>query len=256
MPLEGIPIRASPGSHRRAGHDRVEVDQPDAEADQVEAPRRGVAADQVRQHRQLAARDLDLRLLGALLQPDPDLLEHLGVGLLDGDVVEQRDRVGADADDVVGVHPDQVDADRVEAAHLLADDHLRSHAVRRQGEPADVVQPQHVRVVARAERRAAGAPGGDRGEHVDERPHRGAGAGLVHARARVGGVGHAPIQAEWGAGGERRTGAQRRRNASATASSASPPLHATTSSCTLIASLSGESSAARLETSCASRSVP
>ena len=32
------------GLHRRAGHDRVEVDQPHAEADQVEAPGRGVAA--------------------------------------------------------------------------------------------------------------------------------------------------------------------------------------------------------------------
>ena len=53
----------------------------------------------------------------------------LGVGPLDRDVVEQRERLGADADQVVDVHRDAVDPDRVEAPRLLGDDHLRADAV-------------------------------------------------------------------------------------------------------------------------------
>ena len=52
-----------------------------------------MAAHDVGQHRQLAAGDLDPGQLGPGAQADADLLEHLGVGLLHGDVVEQRDRV-------------------------------------------------------------------------------------------------------------------------------------------------------------------
>ena len=37
------------------------------------------------------------------------------VGPLDGDVVEQRQRLGADADQIVDVHRHAVDPDRVEA---------------------------------------------------------------------------------------------------------------------------------------------
>ena len=47
------------------------------------------------------------------------------VGLLDGDVVDERDRLGADADDVVDVHRHAVDADGVDAAGLLGHRDLR-----------------------------------------------------------------------------------------------------------------------------------
>ena len=53
-------------------------------------------------------------------EADRDLLEHGGVGALDGDVVEHRDRLRADADDVVDVHRDAVDADRVEPSGCSA----------------------------------------------------------------------------------------------------------------------------------------
>jgi len=99
--------------------------------------------------------------LGPGAQPDADLLEHLRVRLLHGDVVEQRDRVGADADHVVGVHAEEVDADRVVAAELLADDHLRADAVARERQAARVVQLEHVRVVAASERGARWAAGLD-----------------------------------------------------------------------------------------------
>ena len=78
-----------------AGHDRVEVDEADAEAHEVEAVRRRMPAHDLGQHGELAARDLDAGQLGAGAQADADLLQHLRVRLLDGDVVEQRDRVRA-----------------------------------------------------------------------------------------------------------------------------------------------------------------
>ena len=57
------------------------------------------------------------------------LVERVRVGLLDGEVVDHRDRLGADADEVVDVHRDAVDADRLEPAGLLGDDDLRADAV-------------------------------------------------------------------------------------------------------------------------------
>ena len=66
------------------------------------------------------------------LQALRDPRERVRVGLLDGEVVEQRDRLGADADDVVDVHRDAVDADRLEPVGLLGDDELRADAVGRQ----------------------------------------------------------------------------------------------------------------------------
>ena len=56
--------------------------------------------------------------------------EQLRVGLLDRDVVDHRDRLGADADEVVDVHRDAVDADRVVAGpSICGDQHLGADAV-------------------------------------------------------------------------------------------------------------------------------
>ena len=75
--------------------------------------------------------------------------------LLDGDVVEHRDRVGAHADHVVHVHRDAVDAHGVEAAELLGHDQLGAHAVGRQGQPRVARQAQDAGVVARAQHASA-----------------------------------------------------------------------------------------------------
>ena len=129
----------------------------------------GMAADELGQHRELAARDLDAGLLGARLQALGDLRERGRVGLLDGEVVEHRDRLGADADEVVDVHRDAVDADRVQAPGLLGDDELGADAVGAQRDRQVVGDAQHAGVVPRAEQRPARAAGVDRAQHVDER---------------------------------------------------------------------------------------
>ena len=175
-----------------AGDDRVELHEPDAEAHEVEAARRRMAAHHVGQHRELPAGDLNAGLLGARTQSDADLLEHVGVGLLNGDVVEQRDRIGPDADHVVRVHPEQVDPDRVVAPELLADDHLRPDAVARQREAALLVEPQDVRVVAARQRGAGRAAGPDSGQHLHQRRDGVAGQQLVDTGACVCPFGHGP----------------------------------------------------------------
>ena len=61
-----------------------------------------------------------------------DELGHVDrIELADRDVVEERERLGAAAHDVVGAHRDEVDADRVEPPDGGGDDGLRPHAVGR-----------------------------------------------------------------------------------------------------------------------------
>ena len=115
-----------------------------------QAPATSKPAHHVAELRQLAAGDLDPGQLGAARQADADLLADLRVGPLDRDVVEHRQRLGADADHVVDVHRHAVDADRVEAAELLGDQQLGADAVGGERDPGPLVDPDHARVVARA----------------------------------------------------------------------------------------------------------
>ena len=172
--------------------------------------RRRMAADQLGQHRQLAAGDLDAGRLGAGLQaPARSRASALGVGLLDGEVVEQRDRLGADADDVVDVHRDAVDADGLEPAGLLGDDELRADAVGRQ---RDAEVGRH-----RAARRRSGPgsgttrdgrPGSIVRSTSTSAPTRAVGRRGVDAGGGVGVAHRAPIAA-----GRRRTHRARERDA-------------------------------------------
>ena len=98
---------------------------------------------------QLAAGDLDPGQLGAARQADADFLADRRVGLLDRDVVEHRQRLGADADHVVDVHRHAVDPDRVEAAELLGQHQLGPDPVGRERDPGPLVDLDHARVVAR-----------------------------------------------------------------------------------------------------------
>ena len=83
-----------------------------------------------------------------VLEADADLLHHLGVGLLDREVVQQRDRLGADADHVIDVHGDAVDADGVVAAGLLGEDQLGADAVGADGDAEVRRDLEHGGVVA------------------------------------------------------------------------------------------------------------
>jgi hypothetical protein len=159
------------GDDRGARDDRVRRDGPEGGAAEVEAVRARMAADELGQHGELAPGDLDAGVLGADLQALGDLRERGRIGLLDGEVVEHRDRLGADADEVVDVHRDAVDADRAEAAGLLGDDELGPDAVGRQRDREVVGEPQDARVVAGSEERAARPAGVDRAQDVDERTH-------------------------------------------------------------------------------------
>ena len=111
-----------------ASDDRVEIDEPDRGTTQLPA------LDDVADLGDLASRDLDPRLLGAGAETLADLAADLGRCLAAEDEVDEGDRLGADADQVVHVHRDQVDADRLEAAELLGDDHLGPHAVGAEGD--------------------------------------------------------------------------------------------------------------------------
>ena len=189
------------GLDRGTGDDPVERDDPGARADEVEAPRRGVAAHELGELRELAAGNLDAGRLGAGAQPLGDRGEHLGLGCLDGDVVEQGDRLGPDADQVVRVHGDAVDPDGVVALEGLGDDDLGADAVGGEREAGGLAQCEHARVVAGGEHRARRAAGVDLGKDPDEPRDGLPGTVGVDAGAGVGALAaHRPIEAH-GPGG-------------------------------------------------------
>ena len=150
-------------AHVAAVDDLVEGDAADRHSHQIEA------LDDVLELRRLAARDRDLRHPGALAQAGADRIEHGGVGVRDRDVVEQRERLGADADHVVHVHGDTIDADGVVLPHHLGDDGLGADAVGAERKP-DAVELDDVGEVA------------DRQHHPAEPGQR---PGLLHPRDDV-----------------------------------------------------------------------
>ncbi len=164
--------------HRPTVHDLRLPDGPKAGARQVEFP------NELGDDGDLPADDRDVRHLGPAVQSDPDLAGNLAVVSLDRDVVDEGDRLGADADHVVHVHRDAVDPDRVPAAHLLRDEDLRPDAVGAQGEciVAEVDEPREVTDLGQRlpEAAATVGEGGDEGGDV-----RGLFV-LAHARVRVG----------------------------------------------------------------------
>ena len=97
----------------------------DREADQVELA--GLHGAGVLGH--LAADQRAAGLPAALGHALDQLLDVVGVELADGDVVEEEERLGALAHQVVDAHGHEVDADRVEAAGRLGDERLGADPV-------------------------------------------------------------------------------------------------------------------------------
>ncbi len=177
-------MTTSPGSDRGAADDPLERDQPDRAAGQLEA------VDDVADLGDLAAGNLDPGQLGAAAQPDADRAAELGISGRAEDEVDEGDRLGADADEVVDVHRDAVDADRLEAPELLGDDHLRPDPVGAEGDPGFVVEPQDARVMAGQRHDPRGLAGLDPRQVGDERRHRRVGAALADPGAGVGVLAH------------------------------------------------------------------
>ena len=119
-------------------------------------------------------------------RPTPICLADRRVGLLDRDVVEHRQRLGADADHVVDVHRHAVDPDRVEAAELLGDQQLGPDPVGRERDPGPLVDLDHARVVARQRHLQRGPPELDRPQRPHQPGDRGVGGALVDPGLRVG----------------------------------------------------------------------
>ena len=92
-----------------AGDEPVALDDADGEADEVELARLHGAG--VLGH--LAADERAAGLPAALGHAFDELLDVVGVEPADGDVVEEEQRLGALAHEVVDAHGDEVDADRV-----------------------------------------------------------------------------------------------------------------------------------------------
>ena len=152
------------GPDVRAEVDGVEVDAADGGGREVEARAGRSPPDHVPHLGDLAAGDGDAGQPRALGEARAEGLEHRRLGPLHGDVVHQRDRPRADADEVVDVHRHAVDADRVVAAGHLRDQRLGADPVGADGD-SDAAEIHDAREVAepRPERAGAGVAGGPGG---------------------------------------------------------------------------------------------
>ena len=118
-------MRRSPGPDALPGEQAIALDHAHREADEVELTRfhgTGVLC-------HLAADERAAGFAAPLCHTLDELLDVVGVELAHRDVVEEEQRFGALAHDVVDAHGDQVDADGVEAASGLSDERLGPHAI-------------------------------------------------------------------------------------------------------------------------------
>src|SRR5919199_1272930 len=106
MPLLAMPITRSPGTISRPTRMRSSATVP------IAAP----------------TRSKPLTMSG-------NAVEHSGIGAVDRDVIDHRNGPRADAQKVVDVHRDAIDADRVVFSHQLRDYRLRTDAIGAQREP-------------------------------------------------------------------------------------------------------------------------
>ena len=174
---ERVALECTPLEGRRqrvAGHDgvaedwRVEVDGADRGPAQVEAVRRGMAADQLGQDRAARPRDLDAGVHRAGFRPSAIAPAPQGRPL-DRQVVEHRDRLGADADDVVDVHRYAVDTDGLGPGRPARRARARTDAVGRHRDAERVADAQDTGVVRRSARPSATGAELDLTQHADER---------------------------------------------------------------------------------------
>ena len=179
-------MTASPGCERGAGDHLVQRDGAEAGSGEVEA------ADQLAELGELAADDLDAGQLCARREALADLGCDRSVGPVHGEVVHHRQRACPDADHVVDVHRDAVDADGVPAAELLGDQELGADAVGGQGDSGALVDADDVGVVAACEHLAALAAARARRQGADEGADGVVGIALADPRARVGVPAHSP----------------------------------------------------------------
>ena len=110
-----------------AGDDAIALDHAHGESDEIELSR-------LHRARVLGHLPADERApRGAATFRDAlhQLLDVAGVELADGNVIEEKQRLGPLAHQVVDTHRDEVDADRFELADRLRDEGLGTDTVRR-----------------------------------------------------------------------------------------------------------------------------
>ena len=132
--------------------DTVERHQADRHPDQIEAAYR------ILERRDFAAGYRNPGLPGTFRQANGERPQHVGVGGLDRDVIDHRQRARTDANQIVDVHRDAVDADRVVFLHHVGDDRFRANAVGADRQPDPAADVDDIGEIADVERHRAGLP--------------------------------------------------------------------------------------------------
>ena len=130
------------GAHAAAVEDAVERHGSDGGRHEVEAAAPGLPANHLADLCQLATGTAHARELAASSDPFAERPEQLCIDLLDGEVVDKGDGSGANAQNVVDVHGDAIDADGVVAAGGLRHQKLGADPVGRDGD-SEVLRHRH-----------------------------------------------------------------------------------------------------------------
>src|SRR5262245_18980710 len=158
---QGETVRVQPGALESeqeisgldvgAGQHTIERNGTDRGADQVETVSRTDAANHLPYLRELPAGAAHPGQLTADGDAPAEWTEQTRIGFLDRDVVDQGGGPGTNAEDVVDVHGDAVDAHTVVAARGLRDEKLRPDAVRGDGDAERLAHRNHVGEVSNIE---------------------------------------------------------------------------------------------------------
>lgn len=134
--------------------DPIEWYRTNAGRDEVEAVVVLFSPDHLSDLRDLATGDGHAGLPSALVEPPAQFREHVRLQDLHRDVVDDGERLGADAENVVHIHRDAVDPDGIVPSHHLGDEQLGSDAVSRDRQTQPTPQIEDVREVADRQHRS------------------------------------------------------------------------------------------------------
>src|SRR5512145_1598711 len=113
----------------------VERHCPNSRPSQIKTIAFSVAFHNVTELRDFTARNRNVRASRPSAQTFSDRLDHVRIELLHSKVINHRDGCRANADQIIHIHGDTINAYRIVLAHHLGDDHLCAHAISRNGKP-------------------------------------------------------------------------------------------------------------------------
>ncbi len=126
------------------GKDTIHRHDTDASGDEIERFTVTTGMEQFLDLSDLSGGNGDISLDASLVDTLHELVDETGIGDFDGDVIHQGEGPGADAEHVVDVHGDTVDADRIVFFHRLGDENFCADSIGGDGDTLVIADVDYV----------------------------------------------------------------------------------------------------------------